>query len=93
MVVLIRNLQTRTLLNLPVILQNSNILVEILRINRFDVNLVFVGKGFIKSLNLRYRRRNITTDVLAFPYLEVSLNLGQNSTIFQTLYVQQLDSL
>ena len=72
MVALIRNLQIRTILNLPVVLQNSNTLLEILRISHFDVNLVFVGKGFIKSLNLRYRRRNVTTDVLAFPYLEVS---------------------
>lgn len=70
MVALIRNLQKRTILNLPVLLQNSNTLLEILRISHFDVNLVFVGKGFIKSLNLRYRRRNVTTDVLAFPYLE-----------------------
>lgn len=75
MVALIRNLQTRTILNLPVLLQNSNTLLEILRISHFDVNLVFVGKGFIKSLNMRYRRRNVTTDILAFPYLEVSLRL------------------
>ena len=75
MVALIRNLQTRTILNLPVLLQNSNTLLEILRISHFDVNLVFVGKGFIKSLNMRYRRRNVTTDVLAFPYLEVRLGL------------------
>lgn len=71
MVVLIRNLQKRTILNIPTILQNSNTLVEILRISHFDVNLVFVGKGFIKSLNLRYRRRNVATDVLAFPYLKL----------------------
>ena len=71
MVVLIRNLQKRIVLNIPLILQNANTLVDILRINHFDVNLVFVGKGFIKSLNLRYRRRNVTTDVLAFPYLQV----------------------
>ena len=71
MVVLIRNLQKRVVLNIPLILQNANTLVDILRINHFDVNLVFVGKGFIKSLNLRYRRRNVTTDVLAFPYLQV----------------------
>lgn len=71
MVVLIRNLQKRIVLNTPLILQNANTLVDILRINHFDVNLVFVGKGFIKSLNLRYRRRNVTTDVLAFPYLQL----------------------
>ena len=75
MVALIRNLQARTILNLPVLLQNSNALLEILRISHFDVNLVFVGKGFIKNLNMRYRRRNVTTDILAFPYLEVSLHL------------------
>lgn len=70
MVALIKNLQTRTVLNIPLLLQNSNSLLEILRICHFDVNLVFVGKGFIKSLNLRYRRRNVTTDILAFPYLQ-----------------------
>lgn len=70
MVALIKNLQTRTILNIPLLLQNSNSLLEILRICHFDVNLVFVGKGFIKSLNLRYRRRNVTTDILAFPYLQ-----------------------
>lgn len=70
MVALIKNLQTRAILNIPLLLQNSNSLLEILRICHFDVNLVFVGKGFIKSLNLRYRRRNVTTDILAFPYLQ-----------------------
>ena len=77
MVVLIRNLQKRIVLNIPLILQNANTLVDILRINHFDVNLVFVGKGFIKSLNLRYRRRNVTTDVLAFPYLQVRSSKGK----------------
>jgi len=70
MVVWIRNIQKRTALNLPVILSNCNTLVEILRISHFDVNFMFVGKGFIKSLNLRYRRRNVVTDILAFPYFE-----------------------
>ncbi|CAH3179033.1 unnamed protein product [Porites evermanni] len=78
MVVLIRNLQKRIVLNIPLILQNANTLVDILRINHFDVNLVFVGKGFIKSLNLRYRRRNVTTDVLAFPYLQQRFSRFQN---------------
>ena len=91
MVVLIRNLQKRTILNIPAILQNSNTLVEILRISQFDVNLVFVGKGFIKSLNLRYRRRNVATDVLAFPYLKVSFveNRKNNAYIFLQNYRNQ----
>lgn len=72
MVVWIRSIQKRTALNLPVILSNCNALMEILRIGHFDVNLMFVGKGYIKSLNLRYRRRNVVTDILAFPYFEVS---------------------
>lgn len=72
MVVWIRNIQKRTVLNLPVLLSNCNTLVEILRISHFDVNLMFVGRGFIKSLNLRYRRRNVVTDILAFPYFEVN---------------------
>lgn len=70
MVVLIRNLQSRTLLNLPGLLQNCNTLVDILRISYFDVNVIFVGKGFIKSLNLRYRRKNVVTDILSFPSIE-----------------------
>jgi len=70
MVVWIRSIQKRTALNLPVILSNCNALMEILRIGHFDVNLMFVGKGYIKSLNLRYRRRNVVTDILAFPYFE-----------------------
>lgn len=90
MVALIRNLQKRTILNLPVLLQNSNTLLEILRISHFDVNLVFVGKGFIKSLNLRYRRRNVTTDVLAFPYLEVSLSFLQTTMWRLQIYVNSV---
>ncbi|XP_078378670.1 endoribonuclease YbeY-like [Oculina patagonica] len=70
MVVWIRNIQKRTVLNLPVILKNCNTLVDILRISHFDVNLMFAGRSFIKSLNLRYRRRNVVTDILAFPYFE-----------------------
>lgn len=44
--------------------------MEILRISHFDVNVMFVGRGYIKSLNLRYRRRNVVTDILAFPYFD-----------------------
>ena len=72
MVVWIRTIQKRTALNLPVILSNCNALMEILRISHFDVNVMFVGRGYIKSLNLRYRRRNVVTDILAFPYFDVS---------------------
>ena len=90
MVALIRNLQTRILLNIPALLQNSNTLLEILRISHFDVNLVFVGRGFIKSLNLRYRRRNVTTDILAFPYLEVrSLRLRRITIYSVVIRLQQ----
>lgn len=82
MVVWIRSIQKRTALNLPVILSNCNALMEILRIGHFDVNLMFVGKGYIKSLNLRYRRRNVVTDILAFPYFEVSgKNLSRLPTV------------
>ena len=73
MVVLIRNLQTRTVLNLSTIFDNCNILVDILKIGHLDVNFAFVGKRFIKSLNDRYRQRNVVTDVLAFPNWEVSI--------------------
>ena len=72
MVVLIRNIQSRTVFNLPGLLQNCNTLVDILRISHFDVNVIFVGRRFIKSLNLRYRKKNVVTDILSFPCFEVS---------------------
>ena len=56
--------------------------MEILRISHFDVNVMFVGKGYIKNLNLRYRRRNVVTDILAFPYFEVS---GKNLSPLPTV--------
>ena len=82
MVVWIRSIQKRTALNIPVILSNCNALMEILRISHFDVNVMFVGKGYIKNLNLRYRRRNVVTDILAFPYFEVS---GKNLSPLPTV--------
>jgi len=38
------------------------------RKKEFEVSIVLVGEGRIKELNKKYRGKNRTTDVLAFPY-------------------------
>ena len=72
MVVFVRNLQRRVSFNHALLAKHSEILMRCLGVANFDVSVVCVGKKLIKSLNLKYRRRNKATDILAFPNFEVS---------------------
>lgn len=71
MTVFLRNLQKRVIFDTAVLIRDATYLMRLLRVEKFDVSLVCTGGDLIKSLNLKYRRRNIQTDVLAFPYFEV----------------------
>ncbi|XP_032241196.1 endoribonuclease YbeY isoform X2 [Nematostella vectensis] len=70
MSVFVRNFQQRVLFSEALLERDARVLVQLLKADRFDVSIVCAGGKRIKSLNLKYRRRNVQTDVLAFPYFE-----------------------
>lgn len=71
MSVFLVNLQKRVVFDSAVLVRDAKYLMQLLRLDKFDVSVVCTGGKLIKSLNLKYRKRNVQTDVLAFPYFEV----------------------
>lgn len=72
MSVFLRNLQKRVIFDSAILIRDTSYLMQLLKVDKFDVGVVCTGAKLIKSLNYKYRKRNIQTDVLAFPYFEVS---------------------
>lgn len=50
---------------------------KILKIKISEISLVIVGKGRIRELNKKYRKKNKVTDVLTFDYGEIFICLPQ----------------
>lgn len=71
MSVFLVNLQKRIVFDSAVLVRDAKYLMQLLRLDKFDVSVVCTGGKLIKSLNQKYRKRNVQTDVLAFPYFEV----------------------
>ncbi|XP_031564015.1 endoribonuclease YbeY-like isoform X2 [Actinia tenebrosa] len=76
MSVFLSNLQKRVFFDSAVLVRDAKYLMQLLRLDKFDVSVVCTGGKLIKSLNLRYRKRNVQTDILAFPYFEVLIAHG-----------------
>ncbi|KAK3731853.1 hypothetical protein QZH41_020208 [Actinostola sp. cb2023] len=70
MSVFLRNLQKRVVFDATTLIRDTSHLMQLLSVEKFDVSVVCTGGKLIKSLNLKYRKRNIQTDILAFPYFE-----------------------
>jgi len=54
-------------------IKNKKFLNIIKNYSSLSVSIVFVSKKKMKELNFKYRKKNSTTDVLSFPYLEPEL--------------------
>lgn len=71
MVVLLRNLQNVVPIRRARLRKDVEMLKRILGVQRFDMGIVCVDNRKIQHINNIYRRKNMPTDVLSFPFYEV----------------------
>ncbi|XP_047011856.1 endoribonuclease YbeY isoform X3 [Ictalurus punctatus] len=70
MVVLLRNLQNVVPIRRARLRKDVETLKRILGVQRFDVGIVCVDNRKIQHINNIYRKKNMPTDVLSFPFYE-----------------------
>ena len=75
MTLVVKNLQNIVKLKMCQIEKDINILRRLMAIEKFDVSVLFVSDDYIQRLNQSYRHVEGATDVLAFPALEVLIDL------------------
>ncbi|XP_068602767.1 endoribonuclease YbeY-like isoform X2 [Brachionichthys hirsutus] len=68
--VVLRNLQKVVPLRRARIRRNVDTLRHILGIQKFDLGIVCVDNKRIQQINSVYRKKNVPTDVLSFPFYE-----------------------
>lgn len=71
MVVLLRNLQNVVPIRRARLRKDVEMLIRILGAQRFDMGIVCVDNRKIQHINNIYRKKNMPTDVLSFPFYEV----------------------
>lgn len=81
--VVLRNLQKVVPLRRARLRKDVDTLRHILGIHKFDLGIVCVDNHRIQHINNIYRKKNVPTDVLSFPFYEVNMNyfranMGQN---------------
>ncbi|XP_030642159.1 endoribonuclease YbeY isoform X2 [Chanos chanos] len=69
--VLLRNLQNVVPLRRARLRKDVETLRHILGIQKFDLGLICVDNARIQRINNVYRKKNVPTDVLSFPFYEV----------------------
>jgi rRNA maturation RNase YbeY len=70
MKIFIRNLQRQIKTNQKKISSDSEKLLKLLGIHNAELSILLVNDKEIRKLNLKYRRKDETTDVLSFPLNE-----------------------
>lgn len=71
--VVLRNLQKVVPLRRARLRRDVDILRHILGIQKFDLGIVCVDNKRIRQINHIYRKKNLATDVLSFPFYEVNV--------------------
>lgn len=74
--VVLRNLQKVVPLRRARLRRDVDILRHILGIQKFDLGIVCVDNKRIRQINHIYRKKNLATDVLSFPFYEVNVTKG-----------------
>ncbi|XP_040213538.1 endoribonuclease YbeY isoform X4 [Rana temporaria] len=72
MSLLIRNLQSVVHVRRAPLRKNLEIARSCLRVRHFDVGVICVNNAKIRQLNKSYRKKDTATDVLSFPFHEVT---------------------
>ena len=70
--VILRNLQKQVPLRRARLRKDVETLRHILGIHKFDLGIVCVDNHRIQQINNIYRKKNVPTDVLSFPFYEVN---------------------
>ena len=78
MSVVIKNLQKAAILNIWLVRKDLFLLRSIMSLHSFDVGLIFVSKRKMRKLNLTYKQKDESTDILSFPFHE---NLSETKNI------------
>ncbi|XP_004631875.1 endoribonuclease YbeY isoform X1 [Octodon degus] len=76
MSLVIRNLQRVIPIRRVPLRRNVEIVRNILRVEKFDLGIIFLDNKNIQHINGIYRKKNIPTDVLSFPFHE-NLKAGE----------------
>lgn len=71
--VVLRNLQKVVPLRRARLRRDVETLRHILGIQKFDLGVICVDNRRIQHINNTYRKKNVPTDVLSFPFHEVSI--------------------
>lgn len=71
MSLVLRNLQRAIPLRRVPLRQRMEIVRSILGVQKFDLGIICVDNKSIQHINRIYRKKNIPTDVLSFPFHEV----------------------
>lgn len=77
--VVLRNLQKVVPLRRARLRRDVDTLRHILGVHKFDLGIICVDNNRIQQINNIYRKKNVPTDVLSFPFYEV--NTCQHMTI------------
>ena len=70
--VVLRNLQKVVPLRRATLRKDVDTLRHILGLQKFDIGIICVDNRRIQRINNIYRKKNTPTDVLSFPFYEVS---------------------
>ncbi|XP_023570753.1 endoribonuclease YbeY-like isoform X2 [Octodon degus] len=98
MSLVIRNLQSVIPIRKVPLRRNVEIIRSILRVEKFDLGIIFLDNKNIQHINGVYIKKNIPTDVLLFPFHDVTATHGlchllrfthNSETEWQNMYLQE----
>jgi rRNA maturation RNase YbeY len=72
MSVLLRNFQSKVKINEDLLKMHCCFLLQCLGVTPYDVSIVCVSTNKIKNFNKTYRNKDTPTDILSFPYHEIT---------------------
>lgn len=85
--VVLRNLQKVVPLRRARLRKDVDTLRHILGIQKFDLGVICVDNHRIQQINNTYRKKNVPTDVLSFPFYEVTLSMIAYQNIITNLFI------
>lgn len=77
--VVLRNLQKVVPLRRARLRRDVDTLRHILGVQKFDLGIICVDNRRIQLINSIYKKKNVPTDVLSFPFYEVNITTCQHS--------------
>uniref|UniRef100_A0A8D2DEV6 YbeY metalloendoribonuclease n=1 Tax=Sciurus vulgaris TaxID=55149 RepID=A0A8D2DEV6_SCIVU len=98
MSLVIRNLQRAVPVRRVPLRRRMEVVRDVLGVQKFDLGIVCVDNRSIQHINRIYRKRNVPTDVLSFPFHEVTATHGlchllgfthSSETEWQEMYRQE----